>query len=743
MMAANPQDPREEFRAAIAALGWTPPDYIEPGKLYRFSTNGKRGDDAGWCKLFDDLRGGVFGCHRENSTHIWQAEHAVNSEETAEERARFRAEIEASRARREQLDAAKHARAAETAKTVYRLAQPVGEGHPYLARKKIAPAPSLREMDAAALAAAIGYTPRASGETLTGRIIIAPVGTKSGGIATLEFIDGEGRKSALAGGRKAGQWWNPTPITPGAETIAIAEGVATAITIREATGWQVMAALSCSNLATVARAAREIAPGAEIVICGDIGNGERDAREAAEDNDARFALPDFGDKRPQDGTDFNDLAYFHGIDAVRAQLVREQEPRAEFEPMPEFEQAPRPELRVVPIDRNVRERPPMRPVNLIGLANTEPQEPRFVMEGLPEGVASANFGHGGVGKSSIELTRAVCIAAGIEFCGLPVQRRRVAFFSCEDRENVLHWRLSRICGALGVNLASLDEWLNIFDLVGRDVAIYAPNSRGDFVRSPFGEISEAIAQTESDVLFFDGTSDFFGGNENDRGQVKQYVNLTNGLMRDATGAVMLIGHVGKEAARNPNLRDSYSGSTQWHNAIRSRWNSAPEVEGEGNERTGRLIVSSEKANYAAGGIITVWSWDEEHRAFVGRLDNGQSESVAYTIGNEQIRSAILRSMAAIYERGGYVPAAMQGQNTAINAVSGEADFPAALLRRGAANKLRKALDEMRRDGTIVEASFMRANRHRANALALPEQTTVVNGLRQVIQGTADATSETE
>jgi putative DNA primase/helicase len=40
------------------------PESIEPGRLHRFSTNGKRSDLSGWCRLFEDGRAGVYGCWR-------------------------------------------------------------------------------------------------------------------------------------------------------------------------------------------------------------------------------------------------------------------------------------------------------------------------------------------------------------------------------------------------------------------------------------------------------------------------------------------------------------------------------------------------------------------------------------------------------------------------------------------------------------------------------------------------------
>ena len=67
------------------------------------------------------------------------------------------------------------------------------------------------------------------------------------------------------------------------------------------------------------------------------------------------------------------------------------------------------------------------------------------MQGLPIGYLSLLAGHGGVGKTSIAKYLAACIGAGRPFFGLPVERRRVLYLSCEDRADVLHWRLARIC----------------------------------------------------------------------------------------------------------------------------------------------------------------------------------------------------------------------------------------------------------------------------------------------------------
>ncbi|KHK58184.1 hypothetical protein PI86_11020 [Burkholderia sp. A9] len=205
--------------------------------------------------------------------------------------------------------------AAGLAETVWRAAKPTEADHPYLMRKGIQPVDALREIEAGRLAALIGYQQKQGDDLLTGRVLVAPV--KVGGkLSTVEMIDGDGRKSALKDGVKAGGYWLTRPIPDDATLIHVCEGVATALSVHECTGAPAVAALSCGNLRKVAEALKAKHPNARIVVCGDIGNGEHKAREAAVATGAALALPDFGPKRRDDQTDFNDLHQDGGAAAV-------------------------------------------------------------------------------------------------------------------------------------------------------------------------------------------------------------------------------------------------------------------------------------------------------------------------------------------------------------------------------------------------------------------------------------------
>jgi putative DNA primase/helicase len=61
-----------EFISAIFSAGLTAPSSAEAdGMLHRFSSNGKRGDTAGWYVLHGDV--GVFGDFRSGLTETWLA----------------------------------------------------------------------------------------------------------------------------------------------------------------------------------------------------------------------------------------------------------------------------------------------------------------------------------------------------------------------------------------------------------------------------------------------------------------------------------------------------------------------------------------------------------------------------------------------------------------------------------------------------------------------------------------------
>lgn len=264
----------------------------------------------------------------------------MHQKPTPEELAERR-RIAAERAAQEEAEIARErADTAKKAAAILKAATEAKADHPYLSRKRVSPVATLREIDAGAAAAILGYPPKSGGDQLTGRLLVVPV-KQGDGISTLELIDGDKRKAALAGrGSKVGGYWATERLPDGdgaGLTLLIGEGVATVLSAKEATGHPAIAALSSGNLPAVAKAMRERYPAAVIVILADLvkATGEPDphANEAAKVGAGGTAIPDFGGDRDPDMTDMNDLFILGGADAVAQAIANASAPaRGEHQP---------------------------------------------------------------------------------------------------------------------------------------------------------------------------------------------------------------------------------------------------------------------------------------------------------------------------------------------------------------------------------------------------------------------------
>ncbi len=373
------------------------------------------------------------------------------------------------------------------------------------------------------------------------------------------------------------------------------------------------------------------------------------------------------------------------------------------------------------------------PLDLAALAKREPRPPLFIdMHGwLPVGYATLLAGHGGSGKSAIALYLMVCIAAGLAFFGNLMQRQRVLFLSCEDRASVTHWRLSRICAHLGIDMACLRGWLEILDLVGHECVLWDRDPRtGTTTTMAHGVLKDFMRVHDTEVLLVDGVTDTFAGNENARSEVKRYINSLVALIPPERGAVLLIGHVAKLNAASVQTSEGYSGSTGWHNACRARWYLHPEVQdgedGERQERTGNLTLELQKANMGRADKSMTFVWDDDAHLFVGKMD--QESSFDRTHRDREEQSSILRALhgCANATQPIIVPAAMTGPNTAHLVLSQRPEFPQS-LRSGkpAKARFRRQIETLRQLGAIAEVGYRRANRHHAAKIEL-----TVEGVRQ-------------
>jgi len=296
-------DPVTQFIAAMQEYGLEPPEYIEPGKLYRFPGVGKRpGNTAGWCKLFDDGLGGCFGDWSSGLSESWQGVPRVPPQRSKS----FRRQVQQARATREAEQRLQWAEARDTAGEIWGTAGAV-ERHPYLDSKGIFPY-NIRLIHEPL---EIPFSWRDKPQFIPGNSLVIPVTDTNGLNHSLQFIDEHGDKRFLAGGAVQGHFF-ATGDLANAGRILIAEGFATAATLDMVTDYIAVVAFNAGNLKPVAQRLKASYPQAEFVICADNdrfteGNpGVTKATEAAQAIGARLAVPEFPDCA--EGTDFNDLA---------------------------------------------------------------------------------------------------------------------------------------------------------------------------------------------------------------------------------------------------------------------------------------------------------------------------------------------------------------------------------------------------------------------------------------------------
>ena len=314
-----PTEAQAEFADALHRAGLRPKGApIMDGQKHRVPVEGDRkGRLSGtYIGHLDGYPAGYIHNFKTGDEIRWKASRAPK-ETTPEERESRNAQIAADRAAKEAERNHREAVTSHKARAIWNRARPA-QGHPYLSRKGVA-AHGLRQDRAGNL--------------------LVPMRDVEGRLWGVQTITADGGKLYMKGGKKQGAHAVLGEVQPG-QPLMIAEGFATAATMREVTGLAVVVAFDSSNLADVARAYRERDPTLSIVIAADNDHhlprrevplpnvGEVKAAAAAQDVGGVVLQPAFA---PTDaGTDWNDYAAQHGNAAVR-QLVQAELGKQGFE----------------------------------------------------------------------------------------------------------------------------------------------------------------------------------------------------------------------------------------------------------------------------------------------------------------------------------------------------------------------------------------------------------------------------
>jgi len=344
------------------------------------------------------------------------------------------------------------------------------------------------------------------------------------------------------------------------------------------------------------------------------------------------------------------------------------------------------------------EPPALRPVSLANVMQASKDDwPCVVSFYFPRRVTTLLGGHGGVGKSMLALILAAHVAAGRPWGGLEVDHGRAVYLSFEDEADVVLQRLRRIIEHYELSPDAVQAHLRVFDGSDAETEL-AVDVDGDLVFTPMMGVVTETAHGAA-LLIIDNASDTYGGNENERRQVRGFIRR---LAKDAKandGAVVLLAHVDKQAAKGSGRGNNYSGSTQWHNSVRSRLALV-----ESDEAGIELL--HEKANYGP----------KHEPVALQRVEGGVMEPIpaAVAAANRSATRAMLADadadavldvMVALFTTGATIPTAETGQRTTWHVLNEAPELPEHLRGRAGKDRVKAAVMANERAGRIRRETY--------------------------------------
>ncbi|MBA3697132.1 MAG: toprim domain-containing protein [Methylotenera sp.] len=267
----------DQFRQAMQAAGIQyAGEIIADGRLHRFHIEGHSlcSKNGAYTLHLDGRPAGFFQDYKSGLSHKWKklggscVSYALLKQ------------IKETKLKHESEIRKKHTGAASKAIYIWSQSEPCKKqsNHAYLVKKRVQPHETRLYRDA----------------------LVIPIHNEADQLVNLQFINPEGGKRFLSGGRKRGCFYIIGDLS---EKILICEGFATGASLHEDSNQRVVIAFDAGNLLPVAKNIHELAPDSEIIICGDndlSGIGQAKAREAALSIGGKVLIP------PVAGQDWND-----------------------------------------------------------------------------------------------------------------------------------------------------------------------------------------------------------------------------------------------------------------------------------------------------------------------------------------------------------------------------------------------------------------------------------------------------
>ncbi len=510
-----------------------------------------------------------------------------------------------------------------------------------------------------------------AGQRMAGALVI-PAYDPAGNLQTLQFIPppGTGKKLNLPGATLGGAAFTLGAIERGRPCYLV-EGIGQAWACHAATGEAAVACLGWGNVRTIARA---LAPaGPALVVVPDVGK-ETQAADLAREVGAAVAYLPAGEAA---NFDVNDLAHREGLEALR-QLLKAQAQGVS----------------------------PLKVVSLEDFTSVRAQPTAYVIDPfIPRGFVTLLGGHGEIGKSMLGLILAAHVAAGREWAGLGVARGRALYLSLEDAGEVALFRLQRIAEGYALDPAMLVANLTVID--GSDAGPLAQevSERGVRVLEETS-IAEQIQNMAAgyDLVVIDNASDAYDGDENSRRQVRSFLKGLGRWVKGTSGAVLLLVHIDKAAARHGASGNTYSGSTAWHNSARSR------LALTRNDREDAIELNHEKLNVGRK-LERPLSLEWTERGVLVPV-SAAARQAAQALADAAWDRDVYSALHAANITGTVVPTATTGPATAWHVLTTFPEIPSPLKTRAGKPQLEATLLRLQRQGLIQREVYRRDSKLR-------------------------------
>jgi RecA-family ATPase len=237
-----------------------------------------------------------------------------------------------------------------------------------------------------------------------------------------------------------------------------------------------------------------------------------------------------------------------------------------------------------------------------------PERSWVVCDRIPLNNVTLFSGDGAVGKTILALQLAVATVLGRDWLKALPEAGPVLAVCCEDDPDELHRRLDAILKHYRAPLTDLAD-LHLISLAGHDALLTTP--RRDGLLQPTGlfkQLSGAARDLKPKLILIDNSADVFGGNENDRAQVRQFIGMLRGLAMAANAGLLLTSHPSLTGIATGT---GLSGSTAWNASVRSRLYLKRATTAENEEPDPNLrVLEVMKNNYGPVGETITLRWKD-------------------------------------------------------------------------------------------------------------------------------------